>query len=181
MRQVQILSFRINPTWPRGYQRKGTAYFYLGQMEQAIETYKAGLAVDPNNADLQRDLKSAEGKIKEEANPQFNQQYLQSIIKLMSDPETKDYFNDPAFMQKLQVIMQNPASALTEMQKDPRLQKAFEVLSRDFNPNDINDLKSKFGKKSSGEQKEEHSSHQEEKQDYTVPPPPPPKKEQKKP
>lgn len=31
----------------------------------------------------------------------------------MSDPETKDYFNDPAFMQKLQVIMQNPASAMT--------------------------------------------------------------------
>jgi stress-induced-phosphoprotein 1 len=54
---------KLNPAWPRGYQRKGTAYFYLGRMDEAIETYNEGLKIDPNNADLQRDLKAAESKL----------------------------------------------------------------------------------------------------------------------
>jgi hypothetical protein len=33
--------------------------FYLDQLEEAIETYKQGLQVDPNNAALQNDLKAA--------------------------------------------------------------------------------------------------------------------------
>jgi tetratricopeptide (TPR) repeat protein len=49
----------MNPTWPRGYQRKGTALFYLDKIDEAIQIYKDGLKIDPNNADLQKDLKSA--------------------------------------------------------------------------------------------------------------------------
>jgi len=47
----------------------------------------------------------------------------------MSHPETKDYFQDPSFMQKIQAIMQNPQLASFYMQQDPKLQKVFEVLS----------------------------------------------------
>jgi tetratricopeptide (TPR) repeat protein len=52
----------MNPTWPRGYQRKGSALFYMDKIDEAIDTYKEGLKVDPNNADLQKDLKAAEGR-----------------------------------------------------------------------------------------------------------------------
>jgi hypothetical protein len=45
------------------------------------------LKVDPNNADLQKDLKAAEGKKAEgAANPQFNQAYLSALLKLMQHP-----------------------------------------------------------------------------------------------
>lgn len=47
----------MNPTWPRGYHRKGTAQYYLQQHDEAIETYKEGLKQDPNNAELQKSLK----------------------------------------------------------------------------------------------------------------------------
>jgi cytochrome c-type biogenesis protein CcmH/NrfG len=43
----------------RGYQRKGTAQFYLGKVDDAILTYKDGLKLDPNNAALLSDLKAA--------------------------------------------------------------------------------------------------------------------------
>jgi stress-induced-phosphoprotein 1 len=59
----------MNPTWPRGYQRKGTALFYLNRIDDSIATYKSGLQVDPNNADLQKDLKAAENKKKEGSSP----------------------------------------------------------------------------------------------------------------
>jgi hypothetical protein len=62
---------------------------------------------------------------------QFNQQYLSAMMKLIQHPETKDYISDPSFMQKVQMIMQNPAAAQILIQQDPKLKKAFEVLSSD--------------------------------------------------
>jgi stress-induced-phosphoprotein 1 len=76
----------MNPTWPRGYQRKGSALFYMDRIDDAINTYKEGLKVDPNNADLQKDLKAAEGKKNEGGSPQMNQAYLSALLKLMQHP-----------------------------------------------------------------------------------------------
>ena len=172
---------KMKPDWPRGYQRKGSALFYQDKMDQAIAAYKEGLKVDPNNAELQRDLKAAEGKAKEGANPQFNQAYLSAMLKLMQHPETKDLFQDPTFMQKLQAIMANPQLASVYMQQDPRLQKVFEVLSQETSPEDIENLtkqfnsKAKFGgeKPQQAPKKEEHTAPPPKKEEYTAPPPPP--------
>jgi len=68
-------------------------------------------------------------------NPQFNQQYLNALMKLMQNPETKDLIGDPTFMQKVQLIMQNPAAAQTVIQQDPRFKKVMEVLSTDVPSN----------------------------------------------
>lgn len=68
-------------------------------------------------------------------NPQFNQQYLNALMKLMQNPETKDLISDPSFMQKLQLIMQNPAAAQVLIQQDPKLKKVMEVLSTDVPSN----------------------------------------------
>lgn len=68
------------------------------------------------------------------------------MIKLMSHPETKDFINDPSFMEKVQIIMKNPQMAQVLIQQDARLQKAFEVLSADTGPNDLESLKKMFEK-----------------------------------
>lgn len=138
---------KMNPSWPRGYQRKGTALFYQEKIDDAIATYKAGLQVDPNNADLQKDLKAAENKKSSEgANPQFNPAMIQTLIKLMSHPETKEFFSDPGFMQKVQAIMANPQLAAVYMQQDPRMQKVFEVISQESKPDDLENLQKMFEK-----------------------------------
>ena len=127
-----ILSFRLNNSWPRGYERKGTALTSMGSFDEAIETYKQGLAHDPNNAALQNGLKTAEEKKSSGgANPMMNQAYLQGMMKLISNPETKDFIQDPEFMQKVQMIMQNPAS-FQYFSSDPKIKKAFEVISSDI-------------------------------------------------
>lgn len=112
----------------------------MGQIDQAINAYKDGLKIDPNNASLQNDLKAAEDKKSQPAggfdgmnfggqNADFNQKYLQAFLKLMQHPETKDMISDPSFMQKVQMIMQNPAAAQVIIQQDPRFKKVMEVLS----------------------------------------------------
>ena len=40
----------LKADWGKGYQRKGNALHGLGKLEEAIETFEAGLKVEPNNA-----------------------------------------------------------------------------------------------------------------------------------
>jgi hypothetical protein len=56
-------------------------------------------------------------------------------MKLLQNPETKDLVSDPSFMQKVQLIMQNPAVAPMIIQQDPRFKKVMEVLTSDTNNN----------------------------------------------
>lgn len=58
----------------------------------------------------------------------MNQAYLQAMMKLLNDPETKEYLQDPGFMQKVQVLVQNPA-LYPQFMNDPKMKKAFEVIS----------------------------------------------------
>lgn len=71
----------MNPIWARGYQRKGTALFYLNKLEQAVEVYKEGLKIEPENQQLKNDLKAAEDKQGE-----MSQGLLQAYLKLASNP-----------------------------------------------------------------------------------------------
>lgn len=41
-------------------------------------------------------------------------------------------------MQKVQLIMQNPAAASVLIQQDPQLKKAFEILTSDTTQNNFN-------------------------------------------
>ena len=59
-----------------------------------------------------------------------NPQALQILMKLMNDPETKDLMQDPSMFQTLQLAMANPAILSTLAQKDPRIQKILNVISK---------------------------------------------------
>ncbi len=122
------MTFRIKPDWARGYQRKGTALFYLNKLDDAIETYKEGLKHDPDNAALKEDLKSAEKK-KSPPEPAFNPAHLQKLMTLMNHPEIKELMGEPGFMQKVQMLMTNPQMAPILIEQDPNLKKAYEILN----------------------------------------------------
>lgn len=42
----------LNPTWPKGYSRKGSALSYMQKFVEAFHAYSKGLEIDPNNAAL---------------------------------------------------------------------------------------------------------------------------------
>ena len=123
----------LKPDWAKGYNRKGFAEFHIGESEKAIETYKKGLTFDATNEQLKEGLKQAQNSQKAEfdmGNMFSNPQMLQMLMKLMSDPETKDMMNDPSLMQTVQMAMSQPALLQTLAQKDPRIQKIINVMSK---------------------------------------------------
>ena len=77
---------RMNSTWARGYQRKGTALFYMDRLDEAVEVYEEGLKHDPTSQALKNDLKAAQDKMK--SNPMMDEQSLGAMMKLLGNPET---------------------------------------------------------------------------------------------
>lgn len=42
----------LDPTFPKGYTRKGAVQFFMKEYEKALETYQEGLKHDRNNPEL---------------------------------------------------------------------------------------------------------------------------------
>lgn len=42
----------LDPTFTKGYTRKGAIQFFMKEYDKAMETYQAGLKLDPNNQEL---------------------------------------------------------------------------------------------------------------------------------
>lgn len=59
----------IKPDWAKGYQRKGHAEYELGQLPEAITTYKLGLEKEAGNAILLDRLSKVEEELKSASNP----------------------------------------------------------------------------------------------------------------
>jgi len=54
----------LQPTWVKGYYRKGAALMSLGRYEDAVRAFKKGLECEPNNDDLRSKLVEAEREAK---------------------------------------------------------------------------------------------------------------------
>lgn len=50
---------RLEPTFSKGYSRKGHLQFFMKDYDAALETYEAGLKHDPDNAELKEGVNRA--------------------------------------------------------------------------------------------------------------------------
>lgn len=127
----------INPSWAKGYGRKGAAYHGLGDLVSAKDAYEEALKLDSNNAQAQSGLKSVEDAISREAaqDGQAPDMGMGALFnspdvwtKLANDPKTKDFANDPSFVSKFQELQKNPMAALSTASQDQRMMIAVSVL-----------------------------------------------------
>ncbi|OLN85438.1 Heat shock protein sti1-like protein [Colletotrichum chlorophyti] len=126
----------IKPDWPKGWGRKGTALYGLGDLLGANDAYEEGLKVDPNNAGLKKDLAAVQKAMKSEVGGDGGDptgglgnmfKDPQLIQKLAANPKTSGFLADPAFMAKLQNMSENP-QATPDLFSDPRMLQVLGVL-----------------------------------------------------
>ena len=43
---------QLSPTWVKGYSRRGAALYGMGRMQEALDTYEAGLGIEPGSAQM---------------------------------------------------------------------------------------------------------------------------------
>ena len=56
---------RLQPNWAKGYLRRGSVFFRMGQLEKAEHVLKEGLELDPSNETLKKDLEAVMNAIAE--------------------------------------------------------------------------------------------------------------------
>jgi len=138
----------INPEWPKGYSRKATALHYLGKLDEAEDTYKQGLLLEPGNAQMKQGLedvqkaKSYQEARDDQAVNMFASAFQGDIFsKLKANPETARFLSQPDFLKKITEIQQNPNTAAQHL-GDQRILGALGVLmgipiKTGVNPNDF--------------------------------------------
>ncbi|KAH9962422.1 activator of Hsp70 and Hsp90 chaperone [Russula dissimulans] len=119
---------KVNPTWSKGYARKGAALHGQRRYVEAIEAYEVGLKIEDSPA-LRKGLE--EVKAAKEADERGDGADAMGIGKIFGDPalfaklaanpRTAKHLADPNFVQKLKLVQQNPQLAQSLLSTDPRL------------------------------------------------------------
>ncbi|RMZ86938.1 hypothetical protein DV736_g5842, partial [Chaetothyriales sp. CBS 134916] len=130
----------LKPDWAKGWGRKGAAQHGLGDLVAAKDSFDEALKLDPANAQAKSGLDAVMRAIDAEMKADgvsgsvddpmglgnmFNDPQL--LQKLAANPRTAPYLADPAFMQKLQTLGNNPG-ALSQELGDPRFLQVMGVL-----------------------------------------------------
>lgn len=132
-------TIELKPDWAKGWGRKGAALHGTGDLVAAVEAYEEALKLDPANAQAKAGLDSVRRAIDAEAKADglpgdpsaglgsmFNDPQLYQ--KLAANPKTSAYLSDPAFMNKLRSIGNNPKAMSQDLFSDPRLLQVMGVL-----------------------------------------------------
>nr|GAT46225.1 activator of Hsp70 and Hsp90 chaperones [Mycena chlorophos] len=114
----------VNPTWAKGFARKGAALHGSKRYDEAIAAYEEGLKLEDGPA-LRKGLKEVQDAKAMESSDEptgFGKMFSDPNLfgKLAANPRTQKHLADPAFVQKLNMIQQNPGLADAAMQ-DPRM------------------------------------------------------------
>ena len=77
----------------------------LGKYEEAIKAFEEGLKHDPENAQIKQGLQQCQDALKGPEDPMFGPA---AMAKLMSNPRTAAFFQDPQFRNLFELAKQNP-------------------------------------------------------------------------
>ncbi|CDR98688.1 probable STI1-Hsp90 cochaperone [Sporisorium scitamineum] len=126
---------KANPSFAKGYGRKGAALHGARKLEEAVDAYDAGLNIAPEDVGLKKGMADVRRAVENEAangpgpeaslGQMFNDPQL--FAKLSANPKTAGLLSDPAFMAKLKSIQANPKEASMAFQ-DPRMIQVMGVL-----------------------------------------------------
>lgn len=118
----------INPSWAKGYSRKGAALHSLKRYEEAADVFGSGLEVSPNDASLKSGLDSVmKDKNKVRPSPSGGAGGLfgpQMLAKLVGHPKFGPKLADPKFMAKLNGMQANPQLLMS----DPEMMEVLQVI-----------------------------------------------------
>lgn len=121
----------LKPDWAKGWGRKGAAHHLLGQLEEAAEAYKKGLELDPQNTALRQGYQDVKVSKIPPANLQMFAQLFGGDVwsKIRNHPETKTFLDDPAYVEKIKEIQQDP-STIQKHISDQKIMATFGMLAQ---------------------------------------------------
>ncbi|XP_060179980.1 hsp70-Hsp90 organizing protein 3-like [Lycium barbarum] len=120
----------LDPTFAKGYTRKGAVQFFMKEYEKALETYQEGLKHDAKNQELLDGVRRCVEQINKASRGDLTPEELKERqAKAMQDPEIQNILADPVMRQVLDDFQENPKAA-QEHTKNPLVMNKIQKLVR---------------------------------------------------
>ncbi|MQL81309.1 hypothetical protein Taro_013769 [Colocasia esculenta] len=118
----------LDPSFSKGYTRKGAVQFFMKEYDKALETYQEGLKHDPNNQELLDGIRRCVEQINKTNRGEISPEDLKERqAKAMQDPEIQNILTDPVMRQVLIDFQENPRSAQDHL-KNPQVMHKIQKL-----------------------------------------------------
>ncbi|KAL9438735.1 hypothetical protein AB3S75_024416 [Citrus x aurantiifolia] len=118
----------LDPTFSKGYTRKGAIQFFMKEYDKALETYQEGLKHDPQNQELLDGVRRCVQQINKAGRGELSPEELKERqAKGMQDPEIQNILSDPVMRQVLVDFQENPKAAQDHM-KNPQVMNKIQKL-----------------------------------------------------
>jgi len=122
-RQIEV-ALDLDPKYVKAWTRKGDIEVLMKENHKAMESYRKGLAIDPNNVACKEGLQ----KVSSQVNSNMSEEERKErAAHAMADPEIQAILQDPVMMQVLRDFQENPAAA-NEAMADPSVREKLEKL-----------------------------------------------------
>ncbi|CAJ1928335.1 unnamed protein product [Sphenostylis stenocarpa] len=118
----------LDPTFVKGYTRKGAVQYFMREYDKALETYREGLKYDANNQELLEGIRTCIQQINKASRGDLSPEELKERqAKAMQDPEIQNILQDPVMRQVLVDFQENPKAA-QEHTKNPMVMNKIQKL-----------------------------------------------------
>ncbi|KAH1164184.1 hypothetical protein AAZX31_01G197400 [Glycine max] len=118
----------LDPTFVKGYTRKGAVQYFMKEYDKALETYREGLKYDSNNQELLEGIRTCIQQINKASRGDLSPDELKERqAKAMQDPEIQNILQDPVMRQVLIDFQENPKAA-QEHTKNPMVMNKIQKL-----------------------------------------------------
>ncbi|KAL3910667.1 MAG: hypothetical protein SGILL_007603 [Bacillariaceae sp.] len=124
-KQIEV-ALELDPKYVKAWARKGDIEFAFKEYHKAMDSYKKGLDLDPENATCKEGLRKTTHQMNNRAN-MTEEQKKEQAAHAMADPEIQSILSDPVVQQVLRDFGENPNAAQQAM-NDPGMRAKIQRL-----------------------------------------------------
>eukprot|EP00522_Entomoneis_paludosa_P015465 CAMPEP_0172443494 /NCGR_PEP_ID=MMETSP1065-20121228/3741_1 /TAXON_ID=265537 /ORGANISM="Amphiprora paludosa, Strain CCMP125" /LENGTH=582 /DNA_ID=CAMNT_0013193751 /DNA_START=60 /DNA_END=1808 /DNA_ORIENTATION=- len=125
-RSIEV-ALELDPKYVKAWARKGDIEMYMKEYHKAMESYKKGLELDPDNKSCKEGLQKVQMQINYGRSNMTEAEKKEQAAHAMADPEIQSILQDPVMQQILKDFGENPNAAQQAMQ-DPTIRAKIEKL-----------------------------------------------------
>jgi len=117
-------SLDIDPKYVKAWAKKGDIEFFMKEYHKAMDSYRKGMQIEPDNTLCRQGLQKTTAKINEASGGEAD---AERQAHAMADPEIQAILQDPMVRQVLTDLQENPKYGQSAM-KDPVMRAKIEKL-----------------------------------------------------
>ncbi|GAB4817982.1 hypothetical protein N2152v2_005028 [Parachlorella kessleri] len=119
---------RLEPSFAKGYSRKGHLQYFMKEYDKAMTTYEEGLRHDPDSAELKEGLMRCIEAINKMNRGEMSEADIKERqARAMADPEIQSILTDPIVRNVLRDMQEDPKAAQQHM-RHPEIAAKVEKL-----------------------------------------------------